>query len=230
MMNDADWYDLQTFGGRNRTLVIGDISSNHETDRDILNSVDFLRSRGCLIKLQAYRPDMPGLSHLKDYALSKEIMRHIANKDVFYSVFDTEMVDWLEKEVNPRYYKIACRSFNDFELIDKVRETGKQIFQSIPLGSYLPNPYRQFTYLHCVSEYPAQNARLERMTDYFEGYSDHTMNPVIPALAVARGARVIEHHFSIREMNTPDKCVSYLPHQWDEMLKHIKTAEDNILR
>ena len=203
-----------------KTTVIGEIGNNHETNEDIIKSVAFLRSRGCLVKLQAFEKSQ--FKHLKDYALSKELMKEIKADDVFYSVFSCEMVDWLEENVNPRYYKIASRSYEDGELIKRVAKTGKRIFMSIPYPRYKYD--EPFTYLSCISSYPALCAHLEILKD-FSGFSDHTTSTVVPALAVAGGARVIEKHFTIREMNSPDRPHSLLPSQWDEMLSNIREAE-----
>lgn len=139
------------------------------------------------------------------------------------------MLDWLEKNIEPLYYKIASRSLDDFELISRAQATSKTVFQSIPFGKKPNTPLIQTwntTYLHCVSEYPAFCSHLNIMKrGVFEGLSDHTTSTFVPALAVACGAKIIEKHFSIREMDSPDRPHSLLPDQWDEMLQRISEAE-----
>ena len=62
----------------------------------------------------------------------------------------------------------------------------------------------KFNLMHCVSSYPCapDNANLPRL-DWLSslhddlGYSDHTQSIIIPSLALTKGARVIEKHFTI---------------------------------
>lgn len=209
-----------------RTIIIGEVGNNHESEKDILDSIDFLRSHGCLIKFQAHQGEF---EHLKDYVISKDLMKKIAAEDVFYSVFSTEMVDWLEKNIRPRYYKLASRSFGEVEILECVIKTGAQIIQSVPLeirGNTFFTRGSGIKYLHCVSAYPTPCAHLRRLNDArFSGFSDHTTSTFVPAIAVAKGAKIIEKHFKIREMQTPDSGHSLLPDKWDEMLKNIEDAE-----
>lgn len=62
----------------------------------------------------------------------------------------------------------------------------------------------KFNLMHCVSSYPCapDNANLPRL-DWLSslhddlGYSDHTQSIIIPSIALTKGARVIEKHFTI---------------------------------
>lgn len=202
-----------------KTTVIMEVGNNWESEQDILDSIEFGRSRGCLIKFQSHQGEF---EHLKKYVIPKDLMKKIAADDVFYSVFSVEMVDWLEEHVKPRYYKLASRSFNDTTLIQRVADTGARVIMSVPYPNKKPD--MPFEYLHCVAEYPASNAHLECLLD---GLSDHTISTLVPALAVAKGCSIIEKHFSIREMQTPDRPHSLLPAQWDEMLENVKQAEEH---
>lgn len=207
-----------------RTLVIGEVGNNFQNKKDCLDSIDFLRSRGCLIKFQAHGGMF---EHLKDYALPKEWMVEWKADDIFYSVFNTDMVDWLEENVRPGYYKIASRSYFDEGLQDRIIHTGATVIKSVPLNIPTSSFSRRGSgvlYLHCVNSYPAPNAHLGRLNE-FDGYSDHTTSTLVPAIAVAKGAKIIEKHFAIREMDTPDRPHSLLPNQWDEMISNIKEAE-----
>ncbi|MCI9043209.1 MAG: N-acetylneuraminate synthase, partial [Muribaculaceae bacterium] len=58
------------------------------------------------------------------------------------------------------------------------------------------------------------------------GYSDHTQGITIPIAAVARGARVIEKHFTLdRSLPGPDHKASLEPQELAEMVKAIRTVE-----
>ena len=88
--------------------------------------------------------------------------------------------------------------------------------------------------LHCVSEYPAPfnevnlNA-MDTMREKFNlpiGYSDHTTGIVVPIAAVAKGACVIEKHFTIsRTMKGPDHAASIEPNELRALVESIRIVE-----
>lgn len=87
------------------------------------------------------------------------------------------------------------------------------------------------TILHCVTEYPAPvrdvNLRaMDTLRDAFGlpvGYSDHTMGITLPIAAVARGATVIEKHFTLdRALPGPDHAASLTPSELATMIAAIR--------
>ena len=90
------------------------------------------------------------------------------------------------------------------------------------------------TLLHCVTQYPAPahsvNLRaMETMAAAFGlpvGYSDHTLGVDVALAAVARGATVIEKHFTLdRAMAGPDHSASLEPDELKRMVSGIRTIE-----
>ncbi|KGM27556.1 hypothetical protein KS18_13990 [Photorhabdus luminescens] len=90
------------------------------------------------------------------------------------------------------------------------------------------------TLLHCTTEYPAPmgdiNLRaMDTLAQAFSlpiGYSDHSEGISIPIAAVARGACLIEKHFTLdRNMEGPDHRASLEPYELAEMVKAIKNVE-----
>lgn len=90
------------------------------------------------------------------------------------------------------------------------------------------------TILHCTTEYPAPmkeiNLRamdtLGRAFDLPAGYSDHSEGITIPIAAAARGAILIEKHFTLdKNMEGPDHKVSLEPLELEEMVKAIRKIE-----
>ncbi|EOI6869244.1 N-acetylneuraminate synthase [Yersinia enterocolitica] len=90
------------------------------------------------------------------------------------------------------------------------------------------------TLLHCTTEYPAPmneiNLRaMDTMRIAFNlpvGYSDHSLGVTIPVAAVARGAVLIEKHFTLdRDMEGPDHKASLEPHELKEMVNSIRDVE-----
>ncbi|WP_035121111.1 N-acetylneuraminate synthase [Cohnella panacarvi] len=93
------------------------------------------------------------------------------------------------------------------------------------------------TLLHCTSEYPAPFNEVNlKMMDTLShafhlpvGYSDHTNGIAIPIAAVARGAKVIEKHFTLdRNMLGPDHKASLEPDELKQMVQSIRQVEVSI--
>lgn len=90
------------------------------------------------------------------------------------------------------------------------------------------------TLLHCVTEYPAppESVNLRAMDTMVQafglpvGYSDHTLGTAAALAAVARGATVIEKHFTLdRFLPGPDHAASLEPNELRRMVDDIRTIE-----
>lgn len=90
------------------------------------------------------------------------------------------------------------------------------------------------TILHCTTEYPApmEEINLRAMDtlgsafDLPAGYSDHSEGITIPIAAVARGAVLIEKHFTLdKNMEGPDHKASLEPHELASMVSAIRQVE-----
>ena len=90
------------------------------------------------------------------------------------------------------------------------------------------------TLLHCTTEYPAPfedvNLRaIDTLRAAFflsTGLSDHTPGVAIPVAAVARGATVIEKHFTLnRQLPGPDQTSSLEPDGLALMVRSIREVE-----
>lgn len=58
------------------------------------------------------------------------------------------------------------------------------------------------------------------------GYSDHTMGITVPIAAVAKGATVIEKHFTLdRALSGPDHKASLMPNELKSMVDEIRNVE-----
>jgi N-acetylneuraminate synthase len=89
--------------------------------------------------------------------------------------------------------------------------------------------------LHCTSEYPAPvdevNLRamdtLRTAFDLPVGLSDHTRGTSVPIAAVARGASVVEKHFTLdRTLPGPDHEASLEPDELKGMVDGIRRVEE----
>ncbi|EPR4991237.1 N-acetylneuraminate synthase [Vibrio navarrensis] len=90
------------------------------------------------------------------------------------------------------------------------------------------------TILHCTTEYPAPMAEINlramdtlgKAFDLPAGYSDHSEGITIPIAAVARGAVLIEKHFTLdKNMEGPDHKASLEPNELTAMVKAIRQVE-----
>ncbi len=121
-----------------------------------------------------------------------------------------------------------------FGLLSDVMPTGRADFDA----AYCSAAGRQalaahVTLLHCVTQYPAPAAAvnlraMDTMATAFSlpvGYSDHTLGIEVSIAAVARGACVIEKHFTLdRTLPGPDHAASLEPPE----LKHLISAIRNV--
>ena len=91
--------------------------------------------------------------------------------------------------------------------------------------------------LHCTTEYPApfdevNLAAMDTLKNAFGlpvGYSDHTEGIAIPWAAVARGAEIIEKHFTLdKTLPGPDHKASLAPDELAMMVRGIRQIEKSI--
>ncbi|CDI94299.1 protein PvdJ(3) [Pseudomonas aeruginosa PA38182] len=87
--------------------------------------------------------------------------------------------------------------------------------------------------LHCTSQYPTPPDEVNllamdtlRSFGLAVGYSDHTEGGLVPIAAVARGACIIEKHFTLdRSMPGPDHKASLEPGELAQMVAQIRMLE-----
>ncbi|XQW85822.1 N-acetylneuraminate synthase [Thalassotalea piscium] len=93
------------------------------------------------------------------------------------------------------------------------------------------------TLLHCTTEYPAPFNEvnlnvLDTLKEKFNlivGYSDHTQGIVVPIAAVAKGAQIIEKHFTLsRTLDGPDHKASIEPNELIAMVEAIRVTEQTL--
>ena len=131
----------------------------------------------------------------------------------------------VEQALEVLAYGYLCEDFpSDFQMIHNafVSEKGQNILK------------KKVRLLHCTTQYPAPlyqvnlNA-METMTKAFGvpvGYSDHTEGIIIPIAAVAKGAVVIEKHFTLdKNMEGPDHKASLEPDELKNMVQGIRIVE-----
>lgn len=184
----------------------------------------------------------------------REIFSYCEEKEIigFSTPFDVENAYMLQ-DLQP-LFKIASCCITDFELLEEVASFGKPIILSIGgaewheiddalmvIESATPEGLDpQVALLFCTFGYPTSNekARLGRLPYIIDemgqwhviGFSDHTYpdrNMIIPSLAVALGARIIEKHYTLdSSWEGSGHFFSVNPDQLKEMVINIRLAEE----
>ena len=175
----------------------------------------------------------------------KELFEYAVDKNLHFlsSPFDYEAVDLLDKIGVPAY-KIASFEITDLELLKYVAKKTKPIILSTgmanieeieeALEAIRKQGNNNIVLLHCNSMYPTPveivnlNA-INTMSTIFKipiGFSDHTIGIHIPIAAVAKGAKVIEKHFTLdRKMKGPDHHFAVEPDELKQMVQNIRDVE-----
>ena len=162
------------------------------------------------------------------------------------TAFDLPSVDYLHS-IGMKMWKIPSGEITNLPLLIKIAKLHEPIIMSTGMSNLdevkdavkvlKDNGATDITLLHCTTEYPApyEDVNLEAMktlSDTFNvkvGYSDHTQGIEIPIAAVAKGAKVIEKHFTLdRNMEGPDHKASLEPNELKQMVDSIRNVEKAI--
>lgn len=161
----------------------------------------------------------------------------------FSSPFDKTAVDLLESLDAPMY-KIASFEITDIPLIEyaaskmkpMIMATGISTLEDIELAVKACRKVgnNDITLLKCTSAYPApvEEANVIMIRDLAErfgvkaGLSDHTIGAMVPVLAVANGAVMIEKHFILnKDVESEDSSFSMDEKEFGDMVKQVRLAE-----
>ncbi len=225
-------------------LIIAEIGLNHNGDMDIAKClIEEAHSAGAdIAKFQFfdiseyYGPEFEWYNECMKarltYEQSVELKEHCEKIGIEFmaSVFNLEGVEWAKK-LDMKRYKIASRCIMQQDLLDEVGKIGKTMMVS--LGKWdkneLPTHIKSqgnIEYLYCVAKYPTMPGDINfskiDFTTKYAGFSDHTIGMDASLIAVARGARIIEKHFTLsKKMHGPDHSGSMEP---DDLRRLVKTA------
>lgn len=157
---------------------------------------------------------------------------------IFSSVFDKSSIDLCEKLGAPAY-KIASFEIVDTPLIEYAASTGKPLIISTGMA-YVDEinaaheaSRGRAAFLYCTSEYPCttENANLHGiynlqhlLPDNVIGLSDHTIGPVVPIIATAMNANIIEKHIKLADVMTEDALFSSDQLQFRLMVESVHAA------
>lgn len=173
---------------------------------------------------------------LKKYCEETEIM--------FLSTpFDIPSIHFLQ-ELDIAFWKIPSGEITNFPYLVEIAKTHKDVVMSTGMSEMeeiaaaikvlRENGAGRISLLHCNTEYPTPfedvNLRaMDTLRDAFGvpvGYSDHSLGISVPIAAAARGAQIIEKHFTLdKNMVGPDHKASLEPQELCDMVSAIRNIE-----
>ncbi len=177
--------------------------------------------------------DQNEYEELKEYSKKKQI-------DFIVTAFDKEAVDFLEK-VGVEIYKLASHSLTNIDLIKYISKlqkptilsTGMSMIDELDLAvDIFKKNQCPLALMHCVSSYPTPDNEcnlslidfINKKYNVVTGYSGHELGYLPSILAVARGAKIIERHFTLdKKLIGFDHKISLEPNELIEMVKNIKS-------
>jgi N-acetylneuraminate synthase/N,N'-diacetyllegionaminate synthase len=174
-----------------------------------------------------------------------ELAQYTTQKKLHFlsSPFDYEAVDQLD-DVGVPAFKVASFELTDLELLRYIAKKKKPVILSVGMATLgeieealtviRSERNDDIVLLHCTSLYPSPidivnlNAIQTLQVAYKIpiGFSDHTLGIHIPIAAVAKGATVIEKHFTLdRHMKGPDHLFAVEPEELKQMVRNIHDVE-----
>tara|TARA_X000000950_G_scaffold204072_1_gene245690 strand:+ start:30720 stop:31406 length:687 start_codon:yes stop_codon:yes gene_type:complete len=213
-------------------LFIAEIGMNHNGNLDLC--AELIRkakwSGADIVKFQlGWRANKDEINHITPEALRKitEICDYY-EIEFMTSIITNEALE-LSKSVENKRYKIASRTVVDKpDLVKKILSLGKPTFLSLGMWEQDNLPFSEFdniTYFWCKSLYPTYPKDLINMPKSFNdprilGFSDHSIGIEIPLVAIARGASIIEKHFTLDKSDTSirDHVLSATPDEFRMMV------------
>jgi N,N'-diacetyllegionaminate synthase len=175
----------------------------------------------------------------------RELFQYAVRKKLHFlsSPFNLEAVDELQSIGVPAF-KVASFEIIDHELLRYIAKKKKPIILSTGLATLgeieealqviRAEGNDQIILLHCASLYPSPpeivNLNvIQTLSKTFQvpvGFSDHTLGIHIPIAAIAKGASVIEKHFTLdRRLKGPDHSFAVEPEELKQLVKDIHDVE-----
>ena len=212
-------------------IFVAEIGLNHNGNLDfsyeLIKQAKF--SGADIAKFQfGWRNNEGEINHISEemFQKIKKWCKYL-NIEFMVSIFSKETYE-IAKKYNLKRYKIASRTLKEnFNLVKLILGEGKDTFISLGMwdGDELPfNDYNNVKFLWCKSKYPCEPWDLTDLPkDFkdspFEGYSDHSIGIETPLLAISRGAKIIEKHFTLDKSDTTvrDHALSATPEEFKIM-------------
>ena len=251
-----------------KTLLVAEIGINHNGDMNVVrrlieesaaagfNYVKFQKRDVDLCVPQERRMEMKdtpwGRISYIDY---KEILEDINYDEIDYickqnyiqwfaSPWDIPSLEYITRWDIP-FIKVASAGNTDIELLQAVRDTGKDVIMSTGMTT-AEQFYTAFSILHpnvthilaCTSSYPTPDSDINLkfihtlQNQYLcnkIGFSSHSPGVIFPAASVLYGAKMIEIHITLdRAMFGSDQAASIEPAGMRKFVKYVRAFEEGM--
>lgn len=242
LMKDVDMTKYNT-----KTFVIAEVGSNFSSLRDCIDSIKSAKDCGAdAAKFQYFSYyEMYGYGDMTHNLPIDWLPKLKEAADGFGIEFMCTTFSKASLEDMDKYvvrHKIASSDLSYPQLLSAAKACRKPVILSSGgsninemSGALSLLDRRKVTLMYCISAYPSKNVNLfsiDKLRWQFNipiGYSCHTAEWYTPVAAVRyHKASVIEKHFKLREMNTPDSKHSIIPDEFRKMVKAIRCEADFI--
>ncbi len=222
-----DAVKFQTFKAKNLAL-----KNTKKVKYQKLNSKDKETHYKMLKKLELSKKNH---IYLKKYCEKKGL-------EFISTPYDIESAKFLIS-LNLKTIKVASADLTDHFLHEYLAKTNKKIIISTGMSSlkdvintlkiYKKKKHRFVSLLHCVSNYPCSNASLNlNCIDTLKkivknvGFSDHSKDHLSSALAISKGAKIIEKHITLNNnLKGPDHKTSLNLKDFEKFVSQLRKAE-----
>ena len=176
------------------------------------------------------------------FNIQKKIFTYAKRKKIliFSTPFDFKSADFLE-DIGVSAFKIASADLVNIPLIEHVSKKMKPLIISTGMSNISEindaveavksTGNKNLVLLHCNSSYPSTYSEvnlkfmdtLRMMYNIPVGFSDHTTDLLSSKIAIAKGANVVERHFTLnKKMEGPDHILSSDDKEMRELIKFKK--------
>ncbi len=165
------------------------------------------------------------------------------NIDFLSTPYDIQSAKFL-KSIDVKAFKVASADIVDLPLHEYLSTQKKPVIFSVGMASldeidfilkvYKKKQKENLAILHAVSNYPASNKSLnmnviDTLKNKFKttiGYSDHSIGEESAIIAISKGVKIIERHFTLdKSLDGPDHFASSSPEEFKFYVEQIRKTE-----
>ena len=213
-------------------IFIAEIGMNHNGNFGLLHELikQAAQSKANIAKFQlGWRDGPEEINNINDETIELILkLCEYYSIEPMFSIIKDRAYEQIKK-FNLKRYKIASRTVvENPELVQKILSEGKETFLSLGRWESKKKPFTEFNnvkYLWCKSLYPTavwdlKGFPLKFDNNTYEGISDHCIGLEVALLAIARGATIVEKHFTLDKSDTTirDHALSLLPSEFKNLV------------
>ena len=219
----------------NKPYIVAEVNTSHFGNIDIaFKMIDMAKKSGCdCVKFQSwsakslysdtfYKENPIAKRFVEKFSFSKDELKKLSEHCKALGInfsstpYSKNEVDFLVKERDVPYIKVASMDLNNYSYLTYIAKTGLPIVLSTGMAE-MNEIYKavktiekenniNICILHCVSIYPPETSSIrlknilglrKEFPNYPIGFSDHSSGIEMATAAVALGACMIEKHFTL---------------------------------